>query len=1250
MAGSITDYSDATTILSDWLKNIAPKYFDFEQTNSFRTGVFGYVNEVMSTVNEDTFNAVTIARREFYPTKAEYTSSLYSMAALHELAAPMSVPAQVHAILVIKEVDLLPLLDSNTNSYTIDDNIVFSADTIPFMLDHPIIITSNHSTTAKFPELTKDSIAYTIRYDTSGYKNSLDTSNRIYLQNKVISHQGERLILINVILRQVTVEETTVSINKNAHINVVNQDIPITGNIANFEVFYKEANSEISYQLTKVLMNGDNPTTKFCKYMMVNENTLRLNFPANNYFTPAYNSQITVRVYTTLGASGNFAEYRGNLSCSIGESNTLQTNSKLIIDGSTMGASTGGYDRNELANLRADVEDAYATNGTICTDNDLQRYWDKKNTDTNNKVLFFKKRDDAFSRLYGAFMLLRDSNTNVIPSNTLTMLLNQGIIDEATDTLSSDSDFSNYYAGTDRLVIKPGYIFRYSDNDTAKGGFTIHRDSSLSLNLDTSEYEKLCDYINGAIQNIYSNTPVTVTEESAYSFLIQGTTTDDFKKSVSRYIYSYYGYDITDSIDEYISIISNPVFTSYADAFIYAQSNQNSYTGELLEVTENGTTTIYRVTSEKALVSVTTNENVFRVRISYFLFTNPYLISIMRKPNAVAYYLNSMNKKFPVESDRIQTGDKAFLQFIMNNIYVSRNAILGENFYKFNITISPSIDDYDLESITVKSTDTSDESNIIRAPADGHISIIQYENEDSTRKILKPGTNTNGTPITESDTNAGVFATIICGPAKYKIRVSSSVYCTSTEYTYYTGWNIQYSAYSSFNKNDAIAIMKDVDLGELKMTLQINPGSNGYSSMFIPMVLDSYDKENDYYTFTGYVATDDEITVNNTFHFTRGVFQTTATNGVYGDSEVPSKSCYIDTSNGVDLRACLFIKYDDFNYPEEWINNSFVTGISQTSSMEVMDGSGIHTFTNEYKFASDNDPFQFMSIIKYIRSTSLVDYVSDTSKIPAELLSEKEKFENLRSKYVKSYADGNISFDELMFFLNGEKLYTYKDVAMSLSEAINAINEEIATLTGGTTTYTIKGVPVLKAEWIKNTTNSQYVVNAIENNYTFVDQVYQYLENNFSIDMKFYNTYGRSRFYRVGLGNNTDNMQILDRVNCSFKFGVKIDSTTTVDTFKTRFCEYVKSYIESINNIESEGKPIYIMSLIAALKEKFGEIIYLEYYGMNNYDHSVQKVTSNFDDVISNLGYNEYVPEFINANGVNNDFEIEPAVELTFLS
>ena len=73
------------------------------------------------------------------------------------------------------------------------------------------------------------------------------------------------------------------------------------------------------------------------------------------------------------------------------------------------------------------------------------------------------------------------------------------------------------------------------------------------------------------------------------------------------------------------------------------------------------------------------------------------------------------------------------------------------------------------------------------------------------------------------------------------------------------------------------------------------------------------------------------------------------------------------------------------------------------------------------------------------------------------------------------------------------------------------------------------------------------------------------------------------------------------------------------------------------------------MDLVASIKNNFAEITYLEYYGMNSYDHTVQKVVSNFDVAMSDLRYNEDVPEFINANGINHDFEIEPAVNITFL-
>ena len=87
-----------------------------------------------------------------------------------------------------------------------------------------------------------------------------------------------------------------------------------------------------------------------------------------------------------------------------------------------------------------------------------------------------------------------------------------------------------------------------------------------------------------------------------------------------------------------------------------------------------------------------------------------------------------------------------------------------------------------------------------------------------------------------------------------------------------------------------------------------------------------------------------------------------------------------------------------------------------------------------------------------------------------------------------------------------------------------------------------------------------------------------------------------------------------------------------------------------MNDIEAEGRPLYIMDLISAIHEEFNEIIYLEYYGMNSYDYSIQKVVSNYENAMSSLMYNEYAPEFLNTNGLNHDFGIEPAINISFLT
>ena len=1297
MAGSIVlaDYTNQASITADWLRDIAPKYFDFEQTNNYRTGVFGYTNEVMSNVVEDAFNAVTISRREFYPTQAQYVNSIYRMGAMHELDAPMSIPARLNAVLVIREADILPYLETPGDVYTISDETVFAAGDIPFMLDYPVLISGAKAADLKsrLEALGKDSMAYAVRYDREAYTNSLDSDHRVYLQNRVIPYNdGSRLILISCILRQVQKEVTTFTINKNSQIDIVTEDVAIDGRIASFEVFYKEAGSDVEYQLKKILAESATPAEKFVEYKLIDENTLRLSFPANNYFTPAYNSTIRVVVYTTLGADGNFDEYKGNFTCTLPESGTFRTSRNIVIDGTPQGPAYGGVDREEFEQFRKDVIYAYATNETICTDHDLQVYWDKINDDTNNKVLFYKQRDDVFQRLYGAYMLLRDSDKNIIPSNTLTLEANQGTINPD-DSLSGETDFDAYYASSDRLIIKPGKIFRYLDNNIGYDSYyRIRRDKQLDLNLNNSNYEEICDYIAKALDNVYSTDPTKpVTKESAYSYIIRNKTQEEVMEDTTKYLKDFYNFTFPygQDIRYYASFSGARTIDTLENAVIYAASDANAYEGEYIYIEE--TKKYYVINEDKELDEVGEYDGFVRVRLSYFLFTNPYLISVMKQPNAIAYYLNSVDRKIIMDYDRLVSGTESIYQFIVNSIRINRDAMIGENYYKFAVSIMPSIEQDGFSELVVDDINQDDEANIIRAPYDGYVSGLRYEPFTSGRKVRKAG-------WTEAiDEGPGVFATVMINTGtqyeSYKIRASSNVAPSSEGYgenIYYYGYTMKFNVSSSFKANDVLAIKKDRDLSRIKMIMMFNPDESGYNVQYVPFVMEEYDADKKYYTFCAYVETDDEITLNNTFHITHGLYTTSSTvdeNGktVYFDEEVNETLAYIDTSNTLDMRLAIFLKYDNINNPDLWQTNTFVNGKNFDPEYPIdnanhfLDGkyytdetgsiNNSHTFTNEYKLASDQDPFYFIHSIPYIRSTLVSHYEPVESEIPPDTAALFSAYKEIKSKMQRSFTLNLIEIDErtdltsqekelekdklyqqLIYDLNEDKVYEYKNVSYSLNEAIRNIQEDIDALSGGITTFTLKSVPMIKAEWLKSPDNVRYLTREIESNYNFVNTAYTYLENNFGIDMKFYNTYGRSRFYVCGIGEDLNKMQPLDRTNCTFNFGIRIDQTVSIDTFSTKFKEFVSDYVESMNGIEAEGRPLYIMDLISAIHEEFNEIIYLEYYGMNSYDYSVQKVVSNYDNAMSSLMYNEYVPEFINTNGLNHDFGIEPAINISFLT
>ncbi len=449
MASTSANYSNIGNIKDYWLKNIAPNYFDFDNVNNYQSGIFGYINEVMGGSVEDAFNAANIARREFYPITAQYLSSLYKMASLQSISIPLTVPAQCKAALIIPQDQIIENSTVNGGVYecTIDSALKIFADDLQFMLDYPIKIISKKT----------DKWAHTIHYDID-VTNSLSTnSSARYLSNKIIQENGTNYLIMFIdAIRQVEMTQSSQVLIRDSMLATTTMDVDFDGDLANFEVFYVENNGGEEVQLQKVMINGATPSVPFVFYELINESKLRLTFKYNSSFVPKYNSEIICRIYTSSGADGNFTSYNGDLICS-SDSEKYSYNANMTILGKVNGSAHGGMNKGTVETLRQSIIRAYSTNSTITTSNDLQIRFNTISASMNGvNVLFRKKRDDAFTRIFGAYTLLKDTSGNILPTNTLDIeCLKSNIVDPG--------------ESVNRIMIKPGTIIKYKGADSYKG-------------------------------------------------------------------------------------------------------------------------------------------------------------------------------------------------------------------------------------------------------------------------------------------------------------------------------------------------------------------------------------------------------------------------------------------------------------------------------------------------------------------------------------------------------------------------------------------------------------------------------------------------------------------------------------------------------------------------------------------------------------------------------------------------------------
>jgi hypothetical protein len=461
----VQNFTSAADMQEYWIKNIAPNYFDFSDTNNYRVGVFGYINEIMSNITIDTHKAMQFSRRESHPITAQNPQSLYKMAAIQKIGPPLTTAGTCKAVLYISQDEVIANSVYKDGIYTciIDNTMKIMADNIPFVIDYPIVIISKKSNNVW---------KHTIHYDTS-ITNSLSTLSNTYIINKVTNQDGKKYILMAVTLRQL--ERTVISqlITKDSVVDTISMMFPFEGNLANFEAYYTaDPESNNSVRLEKLPFGSPIPKIPFYYYRLLNDNLLQLTFPKNIYFTPLLNSEIELNVFTSLGVDGNFKTFAGSLVCSL-QSEKYAYNNNMTVMGNTNGSCDGGKAKPTKEEYRNIILDAFSTNNTITTTNDLQRYFNKLSNDPNNRIRFKKKRDDAFIRLYEAYCLLKDNAGNVVPTNDLTLEL-------------QTSDYDVYSEATTRGFIRPGCLFEYLPN-TEEIIYRAKKVTDLTIvdNLDT---------------------------------------------------------------------------------------------------------------------------------------------------------------------------------------------------------------------------------------------------------------------------------------------------------------------------------------------------------------------------------------------------------------------------------------------------------------------------------------------------------------------------------------------------------------------------------------------------------------------------------------------------------------------------------------------------------------------------------------------------------------------------------------------
>ena len=442
--------------LSQLVDDVKKIYIPEETDETLAIGMYGYIGALESHRLQTQVQMTGELSNESFPSRARLERNVITHAIMANIEDINAIPAKMATYLILKESDVIYYLDGNTKTFTIDRECPIYIGDYEFHLEYDIILKQIY-----IPD--KNINTYSAQYSIPEKREVPTSSVDLAIGNPFISPPAivkigsENYIYITTTLSQVS--------HATEHKKLVTSNI-IDNKTLNFEFedqlsyFEVEIDESSDTKYLQPVFEGsnvpDNAYQYYCWYQYIDTNLIRIRFDRKSYM-PGLNANIKVLIKTTKGSEGNF-DHKGQIAVALTSDNYGYKNIPMIIDPLT--SSANGRDRKSKSELQALIPKELLSRGSLTTITDLNNYFSTLDNE-DGRIVIQKKIDNQIERVYYGYMVAKDSNNNIIPSNTIDVRV--GLEDLVSSRIPGSL--------SDRYTLKPGACIKL---DSSGVGYINH--------------------------------------------------------------------------------------------------------------------------------------------------------------------------------------------------------------------------------------------------------------------------------------------------------------------------------------------------------------------------------------------------------------------------------------------------------------------------------------------------------------------------------------------------------------------------------------------------------------------------------------------------------------------------------------------------------------------------------------------------------------------------------------------------------